>query len=391
MDNMRIIGFSPSLVGHAPGHYLPFHHAMFNSFKKISSNSRYIGAFDDNLVDSWWIQWAPYSLRSEPNFVSLQKIDSLAKLVNEDDYVIVYEGKLFHLILFSYLSVKTKCRVLVNLHYSSELTAGLESRINSFLFRSLIRFISSATGKRAVFTSESLSLSEHIRKKCNLTFPVFPVFTVLDPIKPSELDQWEKTNFDWIVCRFSNKKYLIELEKLVKINPNQNFLINGLSQENGLILAKYKNVIVENHFIDNQEYRKLLYSCNSLILVYEIELYKNHSSGRLLDGLMFEKTIFILEGMPVPPYVESVENINVVKLSELSSLTRDGITNYKNSNSSFNSDWACGYLIDLLPQNVDSKVKIFLSRPIFFTFWLYSGVSRAVKSLQNRIRTSRQP
>jgi hypothetical protein len=385
---MRIIGFSPSLVGHAPGHYLPFHHAMFNSFKKISSKSRYIGATDDHYLDSWWIQWAPYSLRSAPNFVNLKKIDSLVKLVNQDDFVIVYEGKIFHLILFSYLSVKTKCRVLINFHYSSELTAGLESRYNSFLFRSLIRFITSSTGKRVVLTSESLSLSEHIYSKCKLEFPVFPVFTVLDPIKPSELNQWEKTNFDWIVCRFSNKKYLIELEKLVKSNPNQNFLINGLSQENGIILAKYNNVRVENHFIDNQQYRKLLYSCNSLILVYEIELYKNHSSGRLLDGLLFEKTIFILEGMPVPPYVESVENINIVKLSELSDLKRGGIKNNKKSDSNFNSDWACSYLIDLLPSNVDSKVKLFSSTPIFFTFWLYSAVSRAARSLLSRIRKS---
>lgn len=116
---------------------------------------------------------------------------------------------------------------------------------------------------------------------------------------------------------------MVELEKLVKLNPNQNFLINGLTHENGPILAEYKNVTIQNHLLENSERRELLYSCNSLILVYEIELYKNHSSGRLLDGLLFEKTIFILEGMPVPPYVESVENIDFIKLSNLFSLIQN--------------------------------------------------------------------
>jgi hypothetical protein len=166
------IGVSPSLSINAPGHYLPFHSKLHEEFRNQNPQSIYLGALSSEKSDTWWMNWAPHTLRSRPNFLSLRKFVQLCRVARREKkpYFVVYEGSLFHLILFSCVTAMSNSSALVNLHYSSELSSKMGSTRGKFFVKSIFKLCNRMSSGAVVVASESVELSSEIESKTG----VFP-------------------------------------------------------------------------------------------------------------------------------------------------------------------------------------------------------------------------
>jgi hypothetical protein len=148
-------------------------------------------------------------------------------------------------------------------------------------------------------------------------FPhLFPVFSVLDDIQPSEIIELSHT---WVICRIVHKWQLENLITALKANPSEIFLVNGLKEEQKKQFRDFQNVRIQDQYLTPQEYRYLLAGSKQIVLAYDTEMYKGHSSGRLLDAMIFGKLIVAIEGMPVPLFARQYKNLKMVKFAELTS------------------------------------------------------------------------
>jgi hypothetical protein len=383
---MRLIGFSTSLTWGAPGHYLPVHSALNNEFKKLDPNSIYIGGDLTNGNEVWWLPWAPTSLRTRPNFVSWKKIKELTNLVGDKDGVLIdYEGRISHMFLLSYITRSTNILALLNFHYTSELSNFTNSKLGAFLFKLTINFANKLSGQRLFFTTESDQLSLELKKKISQDFPAFPAFSVLEQPSLSEVENWkEEKNFIWVICRISNYSAEMEaLESMIERNSSTVFLIHGLNENLKSRVSRYKNIIFQEMFVSLENYRKSLFSCSSVMLIYDTGMYRNHSSGRLLDSIMFEKQLIVIEGMPIPRHVVNLDLVKVLTLNELSSIDLSEINKRQDLESRFlpNATWAVKEISKIIttanPRAADTRV---IPRSAFKLLWMGSLIIRLLSS-----------
>jgi hypothetical protein len=386
---MRFIGFSTSLTWNAPGHYLPVHSALNNEFRRINKESIYIGG-DITLGNQvWWIPWAPKSLRTRPNFVSIQKVKQLRRLLGSKQGLVVdYEGRLGHILLFAYLIRNSNSQVILNFHYTSELIRLLNSTFGVPLFKLLIDFSNKTSNNKLIYTTESDQLSNELKVRTGFTFPAFPAFSVLEKPTVAEKNKWKDEGYIWLVCRIkegSPESYA--LEKLLLKNPKTQFLVHGLTESLEKRFSKFRNVRFQELFVDLAIYRECLLTCSSLILIYDTEMYRNHSSGRLLDSMMFEKKVVVLKGMPIPEYAQASRNIKIVGLPEISNLE---LNSKKHDSKSAVSElpffpdaqWAVQELVRI-SRTTEAKT---YRRPLFANgilhiLWSFSLVTRVMVSV----------
>ena len=382
---MRLIGFSTSLTWGAPGHYLPVHFALNNEFKKLDQNAIYIGGDSTNGNEVWWQPWAPTSLRTRPNFVSLKKIKELTNLVGDKDGVLIdYEGRISHIFLLSYITRSTNTIALLNFHYTSELSNFTNSRFGALLFKLTIYFANRLSGQKLIFTTESDQLSSELEKKIGLRFPAFPAFSVLEKPSLYERENWKEENFIWVICRIEKESVEITaIENMIERNPHRIFLIHGLNENLERRLSKFKNIIFQEMFVSSENYRKSLFSCSSVMLIYDTGMYRNHSSGRLLDCIMFEKQLIVIEGMPIPGHAVNLDLVKVRSLNELSSIDLSQTNKRQDLESRLlpNAAWAVKELTKIVatanPGAADTRV---IPRSVFKLLWMGSLLIRLVSS-----------
>lgn len=312
------IGVSPSLSINAPGHYLPFHGKLYEEFRNQNPRSIYLGAESSEKSETWWTSWAPHTLRSRPNFLSLRKFFQLCQVARREKYAyfVVYEGSLFHLILFSCVTAMSNSSALVNLHYSSELSSRMGSACGKFYVKSIFKLCNKINSGAVIVASESFELSSEIEIKTGVFPTPFPVFSVLDDIQSSEKTELSHT---WVICRIVYKWQLEDLITALKDNPDEIFLVNGLKEDQKKQVRDLQNVRIQDQYLTPHEYRYLLAGSKQIVLAYDTEMYKGHSSGRLLDAMIFGKLIIAIEGMPVPLFARQYENLKMVKFAELTS------------------------------------------------------------------------
>ena len=386
---MRFIGFSTSLTWNAPGHYLPVHSALNNEFRRLDKESIYIGGDLTSGNEVWWIPWAPNSLRTRPNFVSIQKVKELGRLLDGQQGLIVdYEGRLGHIFLFAYLVRSSKAQVIINFHYTSELTKFLRAAFGVPLFKFLINFSKKVGNNKLIFTTESGQLSRELEARTGFTFPTFPAFSVLEkPTLPEKL-KCKDQGYIWVVCRVKeDSPESHALEKLLAKNPKIPFLVHGLTESMELRFSKFSNVVFQELFVDLVTYRETLLTCSSLVLIYDTEMYRNHSSGRLLDSMMFEKRVVVVKGMPIPAYAEASKNIDILGLPEISNLelnVKEHQSKTMVSDPPFfpNAEWAVRELVKI-SSTTETRTyrRPLFGNGIFFILWSFSCVARLVVSI----------
>ena len=383
------IGVSPSLSINAPGHYLPFHGKLFEEFKIQNPQSIYIGAESADNSDLWWTGWAPHSLRSRPNFLGLRKFVQLCQIARnlKNPYFVVYEGSLFHLCIFTCVSAFSNSSALINLHYSSELSAKMRSQLGKLFVKSIFKLSRSLSSGAVVITSESDELSSEIERRIGIFPKPFPVFSVLDEIKSSEIVEVSHT---WVICRVVHTWQLENLISALKDNPNEIFLINGLNEKQKMILQELHNVRIQDQYLTPQEYRTLLAGSKQIVLAYDTEMYKGHSSGRLLDAMIFGKQILAIEGMPIPLFARKYQNLQLVKFAELG-LSFRNFSPQTDASLQFkpNASWAVSQIRNMFPKE-DSVPEFSKRRPCFFpivffgVFYFLTLFSRGFSAVMTR-------
>lgn len=371
------IGVSPSLSTNAPGHYLPFHGKLYEVFKNQNPQSIYLGAEKLNQSDGWWVSWAPHTLRSRPNFLGLRKFLELCKIARaaKNPYFVIYEGSLFHLCLFSCVSAISGSSALINLHYSSELTSKMKSPLGKFYVKAMFRLSKKLSSGAVVITSESDELSHEIQRRTGV-FPVpFPVFSVLSEMAQTEI---VKLSHTWVICRLIHNWQLENLIRALRDNPDELFLVNGLNIEQKKAFSGLQNVQIQDQYLTPEEYRVLLAGSKQVVLAYDTEMYKGHSSGRLLDAMIFGKPIVAMEGMPIPLFARDYENLNWAKFSELALKFRNTPAHLeKTLQIKPNASWAVEQIRDLYPKadvEFDYRVKKLRILP-FFAFSIFYFVT----------------
>jgi hypothetical protein len=383
------IGVSPSLSINAPGHYLPFHGKLFEEFRNQNPQSIYLGAEGSEKSDTWWMRWAPHTLRSRPNFLSLGKFVQLCGVARREknSYFVVYEGSLFHLILFSCVTAMSNSSALVNLHYSSELSSRMGSTFGKIYVKSIFKLCNKISLGAVVLASESVELSSEIESKTGVFPTPFPVFSVLDDIQPSEVIELLHT---WVICRIVHKWQLENLITALKDNPSEIFLVNGLKEEQKKQFRDLPNVRIQDQYLTPEEYRYLLAGSKQIVLAYDTEMYKGHSSGRLLDAMIFGKLIVAIEGMPVPVFARQYRNLKMVKFAELTSNFGNWCPQSENLlKLKPNAVWAVEQIRDMYPKfhGVSESTRrkpYFLPILFFAAFYLSTFVSRGSAAVITR-------
>ena len=387
---MRFIGFSTSLTHDAPGHYKPFHLALNNEFQRIDPKSFYIGAetTDGNTV--WWFPWAPKTLRTRPNYASRKKINDLKALLgNQEGLLINYEGRISHIFLLSYIARITNVQVLLNFHYTSELTKFTKSKIGSALFYRIICFGEYISNQKLIFTAESHQLSSELMKKIGREFPAFPIFSVLEKPNLSEIAKWKNEDFVWVVCRIKeNSPESDSLECAIKNNPESHFLIHGLNANLANRYRKFPNVELQELYINLENYREKLFTCSSVILLYDTNSYRNHSSGRLVDCIIFEREFIVPKGMPIPAHLENSEFVDELTLDEIANMNFPRAAKPHNTRPSISPDaiWAVQELKDIFDRFDKKPAGSATSyKATFFILWIVSLLVRGIASVYFRI------
>jgi hypothetical protein len=389
---MRLIGFSTSLTWGAPGHYLPVHSALNNEFKKLDPNSIYIGGDLTNGNEVWWLPWAPQTLRTRPNYVSIKKMNELVKEIgNEEGLLIDYEGRVSHIFFLSYVSRFTNTSILLNFHYTSELSNFTNSKAGALIFNLTIKLGTWMSGDKMIFTTESDQLSSEIERKIGKKFLAFPAFSVLAEPNPLEKADWKIEDFNWIVCRI--KDHSVEsdsLERMIMNNSESSFLIHGLSESLKKRYSKFDNVKFQELYVGINEYRKSLFTCLRVILIYDTRLYRNHSSGRLLDCLMFGKNVIVIDGMPIPREAVKSELVDTFKLNEIDEVKLRNLEIVNEIKTIFLPDarWAMNRLAGMNIPRPSRPEKRIMFLPVFMLFWSFSLLARAHSSLLYRLKSA---
>jgi hypothetical protein len=381
------IGVSPSLSQSAPGHYLPFHGKLHEQFRVLNPASIYLGAEEIGTIANWWTNWAPFSLRSRPNHLSWRKFNALCAIARakENPFFVVYEGNLFHLLLFSFVCARTNSSALVNLHYSSELSRKLDSKFGKFLVRITFGISNFLCRRNLIITSESDELSTEIMGKIGVFPKAFPVFSVLEKLDSSEV---ENLTHHWVICRIVHERQIESLLKAIKENPTEIFLVNGLKKNQTEAFTGLLNVRIQDQHLTAQEYRALLASSKQIILAYDTDMYRGHSSGRLLDAMVFNKPILAIKGMPIPIFAREYGKLRVVDFEELSRCIKMSFDNESVLlNIAPNVVWAVDGIARLYAAESRRGKKLY-SIVGLFGFALFIGFTfcaRAIKSLESHL------
>lgn len=385
------IGVSPSLTENAPGHYLPFHGKLHDAFRSKNPLSIYLGGAGADEEKLWWRPWAPYSLRSKPNHLSLSKFRELCVIAreNRNPFFVVYEGSLYHLVLFSCLSGISKSPVLVNLHYSSELSKSMESKLGQYFVRNLHKLCKSIANGSIVVTSESEELSSEIERRIGIFPKPFPVFSVLAELEDSEVSEMTHT---WIICRLVHQWQVDALIDAINHNPDENFLVNGLNEDQKKIFRGIPNVQIQDLFLTSLQYRKLLADSKQLVLAYDTGMYRGHSSGRLLDAMVFRKRILTIEGMPIPKFAREYSALKLVPFRELGANLRI-ISPGTGANLALlpNASWAVEQISEMYSEDIQkvnrfSITSFFLPRFSLVLLTVMTFFMRAYKSIVIRLK-----
>jgi hypothetical protein len=178
------------------------------------------------------------------------------------------------------------------------------------------------------------------------------------------------------------------LLKAINENPTEIFLVNGLKGIQKEAFTGLPNVRIQDQHLTTQEYRELLASSKQIILAYDTEMYKGHSSGRLLDAMVFNKPILAIKGMPIPIFAREYGKLRIVDFEDLSRNTKVSFDNESVLlNLAPNAVWAVDSIAELYATE-SRRGKSLYSIAGLLGFALFIGFTffaRALKALESYI------
>ena len=319
MDNAtHLVGIGPwRIVPNEPRHNT-FHMELKRIAPSQNINLTYLGLKEMPEQD-WMTQILPNSTLRKYVAISPKRLREISKVLSEQTprhkTIYMFEGSISWFITLNILSARSRNSSVICNFFSSQKYDQLffSKGYKSYFFRSVLRFVSRMTNKKALITFDTKLMSDKVRESLGLTTEPFPV--------PS--------SFDFTIKDTMKTKHSRALINIRSFNPSKlhNYLESSCREctfvipkgliSSGLVtcdeFGKYVNLEFDESNIGESEYASYIDSFDYLIILYEPSI---NASGKILDA--------ITRGVPVAVPQEATEWANISRSWGKSHLFRWG-------------------------------------------------------------------
>lgn len=283
----------------ATGHFW-VHNSLVSSIKLDSSSTVLRKGDAKGDLSRWFFESSTGALSRFFGRNEASKIIECDNFLDEDNQVVLfYEGGPFELFLASQLIQSTlHSRVIFNFHqslYWSQLSWASPEVVSSL--RSLL------LAKRLILTAESSSLAKLLSEAIDVMVTPFPVFTTL-PEQLAENDpapvlaNVASTDLHFFIV-VGDVSMVAESIRFASLAAKRGFEIHvHWSGRNFDFIdtARLDGISQTSGTISSIEYANLLRRSKNLVLAYDADAYRFHSSGRVEDGLQFDSVVWVPAG-----------------------------------------------------------------------------------------------
>jgi hypothetical protein len=290
----NFVGLSGHLRAGATGHYEGFHKGLYDALCESQEfkETIYLGS---NLSEPSWFQTVvPPSLVSKHSWCSKKyrrKLQEIAE--NRTNSVFhIYEGNLFQMFILSELLRKDKTSVAVlNLFDSTKLGKTLSSRIRKYFFKKLFLIALRDLEGRLKITADTYRMGKQLEKLLNVRIFTYPMYSIL---KEKEMKTSGKNEYLFMIRGNQAMVNLIESLK----SQNSDFLkkvtVHGVPTHEQIYFSEdVLGISVSKKHLSEEEYSAFFKRFSHIVFLYDPELFRNQSSGRLCDALVAEAHVIV--------------------------------------------------------------------------------------------------
>lgn len=281
------VGLSGHLRSGATGHYEEFHKGLHDALQESDEFIKvsYLGS---SLSEPSWFQpivppslvstgsWCNKHFRMKLQLIAAEKIDSIFH---------IYEGNLFQLFLLSEVLRKNlETRAILNLFDSARLDRILSHPLKRFLFRKFLMIGLRDLDGRLIVTADTSRMAEKIKSIVNIDIASYPMYSIL---RENEMRASEKKEYLFVIRGSQAMSNLIDSLKDQGNEFLQKTTVHGVPTiEQINFCENILGVSVSKKHLSKFEYTNFFKRFSHIVFLYDPELFRDQSSGRLCDALV---------------------------------------------------------------------------------------------------------
>lgn len=283
----RFIGLSGHLRSGATGHYEEFHKGLY---KALTESTEYeeVSYLGSSLSEPSWFQpMVPASLVATSSWCSSCFRLKLQAIASEKNAAVfhIYEGNLFQLFLLSEILRKNpETKAIINLFDSAKFGSILTNPFKRVLFKRMFLIGVRNLGGRLIVTADTRRMAERIEGAVNTEIATYPMYSILMENKSIVPD---KREYLFMIRGSQSMSNLISSLKGLKRDFLQRITVHGVPTIEQIEFSEnILGVSVSKKHLSKSEYMDFFNRFSHVVFLYDPELFREQSSGRLCDALV---------------------------------------------------------------------------------------------------------
>lgn len=281
------VGLSGHLRSGATGHYEEFHKGLY---KALTESVEYeeVSYLGSSLSEPSWFQpIVPPSLVSTGSWCSSRfrmKLQVIA--FGKTDLVFhIYEGNLFQLFLMSELLRKnTETKAILNLFDSAKFGRILSNPFKKLIFKILFLISLRNLDGRLIVTADTRRMAEKIEGAVNIEIATYPMYSILTE---NEMTAPDKDEYLFMIRGSRAMSNLIDSLKGLEREFLEKVTVHGVPTIEQIEFSEnILGVSVSRKHLSKREYIDFFRRFSHVVFLYDPELFRDQSSGRLCDALV---------------------------------------------------------------------------------------------------------
>ncbi len=281
------VGLSGHLRSGATGHYEEFHKGLY---KALTESIEYeeVSYLGSSLSEPSWFQpivppslvstgsWCNNRFRIELHVIASGKTDPVFH---------IYEGNLFQLFLMSeVLRKNTEAKAIINLFDSAKFGRILTNPFKRLIFKKLFLICLRNLDDRLIVTADTRRMAEKIEGAVNIEIATYPMYSIL---KENEMTAPDKKEYLFMIRGSQAMSNLIDSLKELEHEFLEKVTVHGVPTIEQIEFSEnILGVSVSRKHLSKTEYIDFFRRFSHVVFLYDPELFRDQSSGRLCDALV---------------------------------------------------------------------------------------------------------
>ena len=281
------VGLSGHLRSGATGHYEEFHKGLY---KALTESIEYgeVSYLGSSLSEPSWFQpVVPPSLVSTGSWCNSRFRTKLQVIASgkTDPVFHIYEGNLFQLFLMSeVLRKNTQTKAILNLFDSAKFGRILSNPFKRLIFKKLFLISLRNLDGRLIVTADTKRMAEKIEGAVNIEIVTYPMYSIL---KENEMTAPDKKEYLFMIRGSQAMSNLIDSLKGLEREFLEKVTVHGVPTIEQIEFSEnILGVSVSRKHLSKTEYIDFFRRFSHVVFLYDPELFRDQSSGRLCDALV---------------------------------------------------------------------------------------------------------